>query len=70
MLEICLKISPLTQLEDEVVGVFGSLIAKEFDNISMLDTIKDCELLIQKLLHVLLFDHVQLDDFNRDWNFH
>ena len=67
---MCLEISPLTQFEDEVVGVFGSLIAKEFDNISVLDTVKDCELLIQKLLHVLLFNHVQLDDFNRYWNFH
>ena len=67
-LQVCLKISTLAQLKDEIVSVLCALISEKFYYISVFDTIQDCKFLIQKLLHVLLFDHVELDHFDRDWS--
>ena len=69
LFQIWLEISPLTQFEYEVICVLGPLIPQKFDNISMLDTIQHCKLLIQELLHVLLLDHIELNDFDSYWNF-
>eukprot|EP00353_Schmidingerella_taraikaensis_P007723 CAMPEP_0185573716 /NCGR_PEP_ID=MMETSP0434-20130131/5357_1 /TAXON_ID=626734 ORGANISM="Favella taraikaensis, Strain Fe Narragansett Bay" /NCGR_SAMPLE_ID=MMETSP0434 /ASSEMBLY_ACC=CAM_ASM_000379 /LENGTH=135 /DNA_ID=CAMNT_0028190037 /DNA_START=1843 /DNA_END=2250 /DNA_ORIENTATION=- len=62
--EVVLEVAALAQLKDEVKGVLGALEAQELDDVAVAHPIEHCELLIEKLLHVLLLHHPYLDYFD------
>ena len=61
-LQIVLEVATLANLKDEVVGVFGLLVAVELDDVPVLHSVQHGDLLAEELLHVMLSDlsHVNL----------
>lgn len=62
--EVRLKISAITQFKDDVIRVFSSFEAYEFDYVTMSDSIEYIKFILKKLSQVLVSNHVELDNFD------